>query len=89
MIEYITALICFPLTIFIVWIAIEKLNLVPAWLDYKPFSCRKCCTFWCLVAEAVGFGIAQWWIACIAIALLACLNAYAMLVDERENGFRL
>lgn len=85
MIEYISAFILFFATVCLVWMVVEKWQLIPDWLNYKPFSCRTCCTFWTLVAEAVGLALMEFWIAAIALGLLSCLNAAAQLIDDKNN----
>lgn len=71
------------------WLVTERYNIVPSFLQYRPFNCFKCCTFWTLMAVAVGFVILGWHITAITLAILAIANACAMHIDEKENGIRL
>ena len=63
---------------------------LPAWLQYKPFECRMCLTFWSLM----GIYITLWLsFSCLYIAiygiLLAILNAIAMWIDQKDKTVKL
>lgn len=35
----------------LIWVAFYSMNTVPKWLDFKPFNCVICASFWsCLLA---------------------------------------
>lgn len=63
---------------------------LPKWLDYKPFICRLCLTFWCLI----GVYIAIWLsFSCLYLGMggiiLAILNAIAMYIDQRNKTIKI
>ena len=63
---------------------------LPTWLQYKPFECRKCLTFWSLM----GIYITLWLsFSCLYIAiygvLLAILNAIAMWIDQKDKTIKI
>lgn len=59
---------------------------MPKWLDYKPFNCRLCCTFWTLLFGYIMIGIIfSFYITLIAGVVLAFLNAYAMWLYQKEH----
>ena len=63
---------------------------LPAWLQYKPFECRMCLTFWSLM----GIYITLWLsFSCLYIAIYGCmlaiLNAIAMWVHQKNNTVSL
>ena len=63
---------------------------LPKWLDYKPFICRLCLTFWTLI----GVYIAIWLsFSCLYLGiggiLLAILNAIAMYIDQRNKTIKI
>lgn len=59
---------------------------MPKWLDYKPFNCRLCCTFWTLLFGYIMIGIIfSFYITLIAGVLLAFLNSYAMWLYQKEH----
>lgn len=70
------------------WIT-EKRGL-PQWLQYKPWECRLCLTFWSLI-----FIYSTIWLSftCLYIGIignmLACMNALAMYIDQRNKTIKL
>lgn len=63
---------------------------LPAWLQYKPFECRMCLTFWSLM----GIYITLWLsFSCLYIAIYGCmlaiLNAIAMHIDQKDKTIKL
>ena len=60
------------------------------WLQYKPFECRMCLTFWSLI----GIYSAIWAsFSCLIIGVvgitLAILNAIAMYIDQRNKTIKI
>ena len=85
LLQFIGIFIVFFATSYATWYVTEK-ELVPEFLDYKPFQCRTCLTFWSLVVIYVGMGlIFKLWIALIGGIVLAILNAVAMVVHQKNN----
>lgn len=65
---------------------ITEVKGLPIWLQYKPFECRMCLTFWSLI----GIYSAIWAsFSCLIIGvvgiILAILNAIAMYIDQRNK----
>lgn len=62
----------------------------PSWLDYKPFSCRVCLTFWLLIVIylAIGFAFALDF-TCYGGMAFAFLNFLAMKMDEKNKTVSL
>ena len=63
---------------------------LPEWLQYKPFECRMCLTFWSLM----GIYITLWLsFSCLYIAIYGCmlaiLNAIAMHIDQKDKTIKL
>lgn len=58
----------------------------PKWLDYLPFNCEVCCTFWSLLVIylTVGLVFNLWW-TMIGGMILAVLNAIAMKVNQKNR----
>ena len=74
---------------YLTWNITEKWG-VPEWIDYKPFSCYLCLTFWSLLAVYLTVGFAfQMWITMVVGVLLAVLNAIAMWIDQRNKTIKL
>lgn len=58
---------------------------LPKWLDYRPWSCNRCLTFWTLTAIyttllLVGYN----WLG-ISGLIMAVLNAIAMWYDQKRK----
>lgn len=62
---------------------------LPSWLNYKPFNCRLCLTFWSTVAVAVIYGLFGMAITAIGLAILAVLNAAAMWLNQKNNTVKI
>lgn len=63
---------------------------LPEWLQYRPWVCRMCLTFWSLM----GIYITLWLsFSCLYIAiygiLLAILNAIAMWIDQKDKTIKI
>ena len=58
---------------------------LPKWLQYKPFSCNTCLTFWSLVAiYTILLILGYQWLG-ISGLIMAVLNAIAMYIDQRSK----
>lgn len=69
---------------------ITEVKGLPIWLQYKPFECRMCLTFWSLI----GIYSAIWAsFSCLIIGVvgitLAILNAIAMYIDQRNKTVKI
>lgn len=63
---------------------------LPVWLNYKPFSCYLCLTFWSLLAVYLTVGLVfQIYTTLIGGIVLAVLNAVAMYVDQRNKTIKI
>ena len=58
----------------------------PAWLNYLPFNCSVCCTFWSLMVIYLVIGLVfNWWWTMIGGMILTVLNAIAMWVNQKNR----
>lgn len=63
---------------------------LPVWLNYRPWSCNLCLTFWSLLAVYLTVGFAfQLWITMGAGLALTVLNAIAMYVDQKNRTIKV
>ena len=88
-IEFIIIVVVFLLVSYGAYYLTEIKGL-PEWLNYQPFSCRVCLTFWSLI----GIYIAIWvsfscLITGIGGIILAILNAIAMKVHQKNNTVKI
>lgn len=63
---------------------------LPEWLQYKPWNCKLCLTFWSLLATYLSIGL----IFSLPITLyggiaLAIMNALAMWIDQKQKTIHL
>lgn len=78
----------FPITVWFTYRATEVWGL-PKFLDYKPFNCWTCLTFWTLTAIygaiwlVFGYSITG-----IGGIILAVLNAIAMKINEKNKTIK-
>ena len=62
----------------------------PVWLNYQPFNCEVCATFWSLLAIYLTVGLVfQWWWTMIGGMILAVLNAIAMWVNKKNKTIKI
>lgn len=62
----------------------------PNWIDYKPFSCNLCLTFWCLIGIYLSIGlIFKLYITLFGGISIAILNAIAMYIDQRNKTIKI
>ena len=62
----------------------------PKWLDYRPWSCELCATFWSLLAIYLTVGLVfQWWWTMIGGMILTVLNAIAMKIDQKNKTIKI
>ena len=89
LLQFIAVFIIFLITNYFAWWFTEKDN-VPEFLQYKPFQCRLCLTFWLLVGIYITIGISfKLWIVLIAGILLSILNAGAMWINQKNKTIKV
>ena len=68
----------------------EDIGHIPKFLDYRPFQCRLCLTFWLLVAIYIALGLSfKLWVFSIFGIILAILNAIAMYINQRNKTIKI
>lgn len=89
LIQFIAVGIIFFIVSYFTWWYTEKEH-TPEFLNYRPFSCRLCATFWLLTGIYIALGISfKLWVVLIAGCVLAGLNAIAMKVHQKNNTVRI
>ena len=62
----------------------------PRWLDFKPFSCRKCLTFWTLLGISLVIGLSFDWIYFMFEGIiLAVATTYALYLDQKNKTIKI
>lgn len=88
-IQVILILLIFIITRYLTYKITEEWGL-PKWLQYKPFICEVCLTFWSLLGIYISIGlIFGLWITLIGGIILAILNAIAMKVHQKNNTVKV
>lgn len=69
---------------------ITEVKGLPEWLDYKPFICRLCLTFWLLIGVYTVIWLS---FSCLYMGIggiiLAMLNALAMWIDQKNKTIKI
>lgn len=89
LLQFILIVAIFLPTRWFAWKVTEVWGL-PAWLDYKPFICKLCLTFWLLI----GIYTAIWLsFSCLIVGIggytLAAMNALAMYIDQKNKTIKI
>ncbi len=87
--EFILIFVIFFLVNYGVYWLTEKKGL-PEWLEYRPFNCRLCATFWSLIAIYTAIWLS---FSCLVIGIggivLAIMNAIAMWLHQKNNTIKI
>lgn len=75
----------FFITLYIAYWWTEKNKHYPAFLDYKPWNCRTCFTFWLQLFTYIGLSLILNNFFYMAGLILVVLNTIALLVDEKHK----
>lgn len=69
---------------------ITEVKGLPRWLDYKPWNCKLCLTFWLLIASYLTVWLS---FSCLYTTIggliLAVLNAAAMWIDQKNKTVKI
>ena len=91
-IEMLQVILIFALFIpirYLAWKVTEEWGL-PEWLQYKPWNCKLCFTFWSLLATYLSIGlIFNLYITLIGGIALAIMNALAMWIDQKNKTIKI
>lgn len=87
--EFIFVFVIFFTVSYVAYYITEKRGL-PDWLQYKPWICRLCLTFWSLVFiySAIWASFSCLYLGIIG-NLLASMNALAMWIDQKNKTIKL
>ena len=81
-------IIFFPVK-WICWKITEVWGL-PTFLDYMPWICRKCLSFWSLIALYIACGLlCHLWITMAVGAILTILDTIAVIVDQKKKTIKV
>lgn len=83
--QFILILVIFlPIRYVAYWIT--EVKGLPEWLNYKPFNCKLCLTFWSLMAAYTAIWLS---FSCLYTGIggiiFTILNAIAMWIDQKNK----
>ena len=80
--EFIIAFLLYFAGLYGAYYATEKMKM-PEWLQFPPFYCRKCLTFWSLTISSLVLGLSfHLYVMMATVITLAALTAISMYVDQ-------
>ena len=91
-IQILQVILIFAMFILIRWFAWKVTEIwgLPEWLQYKPWNCKICLTFWSLLATYLSIGlIFNLYITLIGGIALAIMNALAMWIDQKNKTVKI
>ena len=81
----------------VVWLAVvyvafylTEVKPLPKWLQFPPFNCRICLTFWTNLATIMTIGLAfSLWYFLAAGLILTALTAISMKIDQKHKTVKV
>ena len=87
--QVLLVLVLFFPTKWLCWKITEVWGL-PQWLQYAPWQCKKCLTFWSLMALFITCGLLfHLWITMAVGAILTVLDTIAVIVDQKKKTIKI
>lgn len=69
---------------------VTEVKRLPEWLQFPPFDCRKCLTFWSNSVAGLVVGLSfSLWITMITVLVMASLTAIAMHIDQKSKTIKI
>ena len=84
-IEFIAATLGYIVLNAYIYYVLEVKNITLASLNYKPWTCRTCLTFWSGIWCSAAAALAGAWIFAWTLAIISALDAVAKKIDEKER----
>ena len=87
--EFIIAFLLYFTVLIAAYYATEEMRM-PEWLQFPPFHCRKCLTFWSLIISSIVLGLSfELYVMMATVIILASLTAISMHVDQKNKTVRI
>lgn len=84
-IEFILATLAYIALNAYIYYVIEIKDMTLASLNYKPWTCRTCLTFWAGIWVATVAALGGAWTFALTMTAFSALDAVAKKVDEKER----
>lgn len=83
--EFVIAFIMYFVIVYGAYYATEVKRL-PEWLQFPPFECKKCLTFWSNFIAGLVVGLSfSLYITMITVFVMAILTAISMHIDQKRK----
>lgn len=85
-------IIAFAMYFAIVWGAyyFTEVKRLPQWLQFAPFDCRKCLTFWSNFIAGAVLGLSfSLYVTMITVFVMATLTAISMHLHQKNNTIKI
>ena len=83
--EFVIAFIMYFVIVYGAYFVTEVKRL-PEWLQFPPFECRKCLTFWSNFIAGLVVGLSfSLYITMITVMVMAILTAISMHIDQKRK----
>lgn len=84
MVKLITILLTILLFFAVKWLSFLIVNKLPSWLDYQPFNCPTCLSFWLNLSLSIAltFLVTHW---CIPYIIITLLDALALVIHKKRE----
>ena len=87
--EFIIAFLLYFTVLIGAYYATEEMRM-PEWLQFPPFHCRKCLTFWSLIISSIVLGLSfELYVMMATVIILASLTAISMHIDQKNKTVRI
>lgn len=87
--EFIIAFLLYFTVLIGAYYATEEMRM-PEWLQFPPFHCRKCLTFWSLIISSIVLGLSfELYVMMATVIILATLTAISMHIDQKNKTVRI
>ena len=66
------------------WLASLIVDKLPSWLDYQPFNCPTCLSFWLNLSLSIAltFLVTHW---CIPYIVITLLDGIALIIHKKRE----
>ena len=83
--EFVIAFIMYFVIVYGAYFVTEVKRL-PEWLQFPPFECKKCLTFWSNFIAGLVVGLSfSLYITMITVMVMAILTAISMHIDQKRK----
>ena len=87
--EFIIAFLLYFTVLIGAYFATEEMRM-PEWLQFPPFHCRKCLTFWSNIVLGTVIGLSfELYVTMVTVYVLGILTAISMHIDQKNKTVKI